>query len=172
MNLDIAAQLPAHFSPSSRVWIYQCDRTFTETEKPALEEMMQQFVRSWRSHGAVVSGFARLFFSRFVVLMADETAATVSGCSTDSSVQLIREIEKQFHVGLFDRQQLAFVVNDEIKTFPLARLTAAVREGLVSRGDLFFNNTVTTLNELRQGWILPADQSWLQQRPAFAAISG
>jgi hypothetical protein len=35
--------------------------------------------------------------------MADETATGVSGCSTDSSVRLIKEIEKIFGVNMFDR---------------------------------------------------------------------
>ena len=133
--------------------------------------MLQEFIHSWRSHGAVVTGFADLFFNRFLVLIADETAATVSGCSTDSSVQLIRDIEKKFGVNLFDRQQLAFIVGDEIRIFPMSQLKTAVQEGVLFPDSLFFNNSVTTLAEMRSGWVLPASQSWLQHRTAFSVAA-
>jgi hypothetical protein len=40
--------------------------------------------------------------------MADESAITVGGCSTDSSVHLIKEIEKRFSVDLLNRQNSGF----------------------------------------------------------------
>ncbi len=168
MNVDLSGLLPDHFSPASRVWIYQADRPFTDAEKPLLDKMIQLFIGSWRTHGAAVSGFGKLLFDRFIVLIADETAATVSGCSTDSSVQLIREIEKQFVVGMFDRQKLAFIINEDIKIISLSQLKTSVQEAVLKGDNLFFNNTVTTLHELRDSWILPAGNSWLQHRPAFA----
>jgi hypothetical protein len=50
-----------------------------------------------------------LFFGQFIILMADEKATGVSGCSTDSSVRLIKDIEQRFGVNMFDRTTLAFV---------------------------------------------------------------
>ncbi len=50
---------------------------------------------SWNSHGDPVKGYANLFFGQFIILMADETASMVSGCSTDSSVRLIKAIETE-----------------------------------------------------------------------------
>ena len=49
------------------------------------------------------------------MIMADETATGVSGCSTDGSVRLIKEIEKAFNVTLFDRQLLGFIVKDKVQ---------------------------------------------------------
>ncbi len=43
--------------------------------------------------------------------MADETASGVSGCSTDSSVHLIKQIEQQTEIRLFDRLNLAFHID-------------------------------------------------------------
>ncbi len=170
MISDISGQLPTGFSPASRVWIYQADRLFTEKEKHVVTEMLGQFTRSWRSHGAVVTGFGGIFLDRFIVLIADETEATVSGCSTDTSVQLIRDIEKITGAGLFDRQSLAFIVDDKIELFPLSQLSGAVRDGRLSPETLFFNNAITTLAELGCEWIVPAGKSWLRHRPAFAPV--
>ena len=67
----------------------------------------------------LLKGFATLFFGRFIILMADETATGVSGCSTDSSVRLIKQIEQQYGVSLFDRQMLAFIIKDKMEITPL-----------------------------------------------------
>ena len=86
----------------------------------------------WKSHGVRVKGAAYLFFGQFIVLMADETATGVSGCSTDSSVRLIKDIEQRFDVNMFDRTTLAFVVKDKIQLLPLAQLQYAVDNGFIS----------------------------------------
>src|SRR4249919_2601771 len=107
MNLDFQSHIPEDFNNDSRVWIYQSSRLFFVSEALEMEDMLNEFVASWKSHGATVKGFANLFFGQFIVLMADETATGVSGCSTDSSVRLIKEIEKVFGVNMFDRMALA-----------------------------------------------------------------
>ncbi len=75
--------LPADFSADSRVWIYQCNRMLTISEALQLEGSLESFVAKWNSHGTPVKGYANLFFGQFLVLMADESATGVSGCSTD-----------------------------------------------------------------------------------------
>ena len=84
------------FIPDSKVWIYQSNRIFTLNEALEIEELLKEFTLQWKSHGTPVKGEAHLFFGQFIVLIADETATGVSGCSTDSSVRLIKEIEKKY----------------------------------------------------------------------------
>src|SRR4249920_1744269 len=106
MDFNYRKTLPAEFDESSRVWIYQSDRLFSLQEALQIDNLLKSFTASWNSHGIPVKGFAKLLFGQFIVLMADEKTSQVSGCSTDSSVHLIREIEKLLAVGLFDRQLL------------------------------------------------------------------
>ncbi len=102
--------------------------------------MINQFSHNWLSHGVPVKAAAHLFFGQFVVLMADETATGVSGCSTDSSVRLIKEIEKVFGVNMFDRMALAFIVKDKVQILPMPQLKYAVEKGFITADTLFFNN--------------------------------
>ncbi len=90
MNLHFQDEIPRHFSGDSRVWIYQSNRQFTIDEALQIEELLEGFTSTWKSHGADVTGLARLLFGQFIILLADETATGVSGCSTDSSVRLIK----------------------------------------------------------------------------------
>lgn len=164
MNLSYTHLLPEDFDACSRVWIYQADRLFTMTEALQIEGQLEEFVAQWNTHGTPVKGFATLFFGQFIVLMADESAATVSGCSTDSSVRLIKSMEQQFKVQLFNRQLLAFVIKDKIQLLPLQQLNYAIENGFLDRGTLYFNNTVQTKQELINGWLIPAGDSWLASR--------
>jgi len=168
MSIEIQQQIPADFHPETRVWIYQANRAFTPEEAAAITPAIKQFATSWLSHGDAVKGFGSLFFNQFIVLMADESATQVSGCSTDSSVRLIKEIEQQFGVDMFNRQQLAFIKDDTVIILPMAKLNEAVQSGEINGDTLYFNNTVLTKAQLLNEWIVPAKNSWLAKRVNFA----
>lgn len=164
MNLNYRDLLPEDFSPASRVWIYQSNRLFSLSEALTIEDKLNEFVAGWNSHGDPVKGFATLFFGQFVILMADESATGVSGCSTDNSVRLIKDLERMFQVNLFDRQTLAFVVNEKIQLLPLNQLNYAIQNGFVSSETLYFNNTVLNKQDLLDNWIIPVKESWLAKK--------
>lgn len=169
MNFDIREHIPGDFNDSSKVWIYQSNRLFTIAEALEMEEMLTAFAASWKSHGEEVKGYANLFFGKFIVVMADETATGVSGCSTDSSVRVIKDIEQRFNVNLFDRQMLAFFVKDKVELLPLSQLNYAIENKFINADTLYFNNTVLTKKELVENWIIPVKDSWLAKRiKAFA----
>ena len=130
--------------------------------------MLNNFVSTWNSHGTPVKGAAHLFFGQFVVLLADETATGVSGCSTDSSVRLIREIENRFRVAMFDRTTLAFVVGEKVELLPMTQVPYALEKGFLSADTLYFNNLVQTKAELETNWIIPVGKSWLVRKFGIA----
>ncbi|NTS41529.1 hypothetical protein HRG84_11495 [Flavisolibacter sp. BT320] len=164
MNIAYKQLLPDTFSPASRVWIYQSSRVLSLSEALEAEELITEFAEGWKSHGADVDAFGNLFFGQFVVLIADETRAGVSGCSTDSSVRFIKALGEKFGVDFFNRTNLAFVVKDKIQVLPLNQLTYAVQNGFINGETLYFNNLVQTKAELENDWIIPVQQSWLAKK--------
>src|SRR5882672_2145653 len=161
MNLNYKELLPPDFHSSSRVWIYQSNRLFAIGEALEIEEMLDVFVSEWKSHGTPVKGYANLFFGQFIILMADESATGVSGCSTDSSVHLIKQIEQLYKVNMFDRLLLAFVVKEKLQSIPMSQLNYAVENNFIGADTLYFNNLVQTKEELENKWIIPVKESWL-----------
>ena len=161
MNLEYTYLLDGSFDKQSRVWIYQSSRLFTMSEALKIEDFLNDFITKWNTHGTPVKGAAYLFFGQFIVIMADETAAGVSGCSTDSSVRIIKEIEKAFSVNMFDRMTLAFVVKDKIQLIPYSQVQYALENGFINAETLYFNNTVQTKDELENKWIIPLKESWI-----------
>ncbi len=164
MNLSFKELIPADFSDTSRVWVYQSSRLFTLSEALSIEDTLNHFAANWKSHQYPVKGFATLFFGQCIVLMADETISEVSGCSTDSSVRLIKEIEGQYKVSLFDRTNLAFIVKDKIQLIPISQLNYALENNFISSETLFLDHNVTDKQSLINRWIIPVKDSWLSKR--------
>ena len=173
MDLAYKHLLNTNFSPDSRVWVYQSSRLFTLNDAFEIEDLLNDFTAQWLSHGEKVKGAAYLIFGQFIILMADEKATGVSGCSTDSSVRLIKEIEARYRVNMFDRTTLAFVVQDKSGSYqtqllPVAQLQYAVDNGFISGDTLYFNNLVQTKEELENNWLIPLKESWLNKKISFS----
>ena len=169
MNINFQELIPQDFHNNSRVWVYQCNRQFTVNEALQIEKFLANFSEEWNSHGNAVKGYGNLFFGQFIIFMADETNVKVGGCSTDSSVRLIKNIEQDFQVQLLDRQLLAFIVKERIQLLPLKQVNYFIENGLITPETLYFNNTILTKKELLQHWIIPVKDSWLAGRiPSFA----
>lgn len=164
MNLSYTHLLPADFSDESRVWIYQSNRLFSLAEAMEIEKILELFANEWTSHGTPVKGFGTLFFGQFIILMADEAQTGVSGCSTDSSVRMIKMIESNMHVSLFERTNLAFVVKNKIELLPLQQVQYALEKQFIDENTLFFDNTVHNKSTLQNSWIIPLGKSWLAKR--------
>lgn len=163
---QIKQLLPADFAPDSRVWIYQSNRPFNEREALEINEQLHQFASQWQSHGTPVKGFGQLFFNQVIVLMADESATGVSGCSTDSSVRVIKSLERQYEVNLFDRLLLGFVVKDHLQLLPMTQVSYAFEKGFINENTLYLNNTVLTKQELEEKWLIPVKNSWVMKKVA------
>ena len=164
MNLEYKHLLPDNFSPLSRVWVYQSSRLFTIAEALDIESLLNKFSSEWRSHGDEVYAYCNLFFGRFIILMADETHARVSGCSTDSSVHFIKQLGQKFNVDFFNRTNLAFVINNKIQLLPMGQLLYAVDNYFINPDSLYFNILVQTREELENNLIIPVKNSWIAGR--------
>ncbi|OJU76430.1 MAG: hypothetical protein BGO09_16025 [Bacteroidetes bacterium 47-18] len=160
----ISELIPADFAPESRVWVYQSSRPFVEKEQREVQEQLEQFYLQWQAHGAPVKGWAQLLFGRFVVMMADERDVQVSGCSIDSSVRILKSLEKQYDVQLFDRLSITFLVKDKPEVLPFSQVQYAIDKGYINGDTLLFNNVVTNRQELLESWLQPLKDSWLAGR--------
>jgi hypothetical protein len=164
MNINFQNLIPQEFDDNSRVWVYQSSRAFSVSETLEIENLLQNFSKEWCSHGDIVKGYANLFFGQFIIIMADESNTQVGGCSTDSSVRLIKNIAQDYNVDLLDRLMLAFIIKERIQLIPLEDLNFAIENNSVNLDTLYFNNTILTKKELLNKWIIPVKDSWLAGR--------
>lgn len=168
MSADELKQLlPADFAEGSRVWVYQSSRSFIEKEQQEINEQLEQFYLQWTAHGAPVKGWAKILFGQFIVIMADETNVAVSGCSTDSSVKIVKSIERQYSVNLFDRLSITFLKNGKAEMLPFNQIQYALDRGFITGDTNIFNNVVYNKKELLEQWLVPLRHSWLAQKVAL-----
>jgi hypothetical protein len=156
--------IPQDFSADSKVWIYQCNRPLREKEVLEMDEQLHNFYVQWTSHGAPVKGFAKCVYNQMILVMADEKASGVSGCSTDSMVRIIKSFEKQYSIELFDRLTITFLVDEKLQPLPIQQIGYALEKGYLTEDALLFNNTITTKHQLETEWLVPLNKSWLWAR--------
>lgn len=164
MNFNIEEHLPENFSNESKVWVYQSSRLLLINELLEIEDILKNFVANWLSHGEKVKGSVNVFFGRFIVFMADESETQVGGCSTDSSVRLIKQLEQKYNTDFFNRQLLSFYKNDKVEQIPLNQFAYAFNNGLINEETIFFDNTVTTKKDLVERWMTAVKLSWLYKK--------
>lgn len=167
---ELEGIIPADFADGARVWIYQSSRPFIEKEEKEINEQLYQFYVQWLSHGDKVKGWAGLVFRQFVVVIADETDTQVSGCSTDSSVRIIKSLERQYEVNFFDRMTLTFLVNGKAQMLPMNQVQYALDKGYIYKDTPLFNNLVATKQELMTNWLVPLHKSWLSARVSLPIV--
>jgi len=145
---------------NSRIWIYQSSRELTEQEAQQASVLIKDFVQQWTSHSEKVVADGAIVYNRFIVFVADESFVTLGGCSIDSSVKVMRQLEQQFNTALFDRLIVAYRENDAIKTVAQSAFQTLFEQGTVNQETIVFNNLVPTLNDFREKWETPLVKSW------------
>ena len=96
--------LPSH----SRVWIYQSDREFTTQEVALISDKAKLFVGQWTKHGSDLQGSFIIKYNQFLILAVDEGFNNVSGCSIDSSVRFVQDVEKALDLDMMNKMNISF----------------------------------------------------------------
>ena len=148
---------------TSKIWIYQSNRKFTQAEEASIQNAANAFTKSWSAHGNDLAAGARILHQHFIVLSVDEDRNGASGCSIDKSVQFIRELEEAFQISLLDRSQVAFYHNGQVRLSQLSALKMKIDGGTITEDTLIFNNLVNRKADLADKWIIPAKDSWVKR---------
>ena len=164
MQNELKDLIPQEFGDNARVWIYQSSRAFIEKEEREINEQLHQFYTQWQSHGAPVNGWAKILFKQFIVIIADETEVMVGGCSTDSSVRVVKSIERQYDVNFFDRMMITLLRKGKAEMLPFTQIQYAIDKGYIDKDTLLFNNIATDKKGLMETWLVPLSESWLAAR--------
>ncbi len=145
---------------TSRIWVYQADRNFSEAELKELHELIPQFLTQWTAHGASLHAGYEIRYNRFIVFGLDQTLASASGCSIDASVHFIQGLEKRFGVQLLDRMNVSFKQGDYITYKSMADFKKMAKAKAITKNTIVFNNLVVNKQEYLEHWEVPASESW------------
>ncbi len=144
----------------SRVWVYQSNRAFSNKEVDYISTKAQQFINSWTRHGDNLKGSFTIKYNQFLVLAVDESFNNVSGCSIDSSVRFVQQLEQALEIDLMDKMNISFKDGDTINLVKLPDFQKFAKAQKITAETIVFNNMVDTKEDFENNWEIPAKQSW------------
>ncbi|MGB8705337.1 MAG: ABC transporter ATPase [Gillisia sp.] len=150
----------ASLPDTSRVWIYQANRSFSEKEIEEITAKLEDFISQWTAHGANLKASFEIKYKRFLVIALDQQVNVASGCSIDASVHFIQQLEKDYNVDLLDKMNVNYRQGEFIAHKTLSDFRKMAKEKAVSKNTIVFNNLVNNKAEYLSDWEVPASESW------------
>lgn len=145
---------------TSRVWIYQSDREFTENEEEQISKKLVNFVSNWKRHGDDLQASFKIEYNQFIVLSVDENYNDVSGCSIDASVHIVKELEKEFGLDLLNKMNVSFKDGQNINTVSLKAFKEYIKLQKINGDTVVFNNMINSKADFKSAWEVEASKSW------------
>ena len=145
---------------TARIWIYQANRPFTESEQEEVKDYLKTFIEQWTAHGKTLKAGFEMRYRRFIVLGLDQGHAAASGCSIDASVHFIQGLEKRYQIDLLDKMNVTFKQGDYVTHKSLTDFKKMAKEKAISGKTIVFNNLVNNKQEYLEFWEVPASESW------------
>lgn len=145
---------------TSRVWIYQSNRSFSEEELDEIKKEVAQFLNEWTAHGSSLKAGFEIRYHRFIVIGLDQSEMAATGCSIDASVRFVQYLEKKYGVELLDKMNVSYKQGEYIAYKPLSDFKKMAKQKAVSKNTIVFNNLVNNKQEYEEHWEVPAAESW------------
>jgi len=145
---------------TSRVWIYQANRSFSDIELEEISKKTNQFLEQWTAHGSDLKAGFEIKYKRFIIIGLDQELTTASGCSIDASVHFIQQLETDYKVDLLDKMNVSYKQGEYVAYKTLSDFRKMAKDRAVSKNTIVFNNLVTTIAEYKENWEVPASESW------------
>ncbi|MEY8020078.1 ABC transporter ATPase [Muriicola sp. E247] len=145
---------------TSRIWIYQGNRNFSEEELGEINNLLPQFLTQWTAHGASLRAGYEIKYKRFIIIGLDQSLSSASGCSIDASVHFIQGLEKRFGLELLDRMNVSFKQGDFITYKSMSDFKKMAKARSITKDTIVFNNLVANKQEYLEHWEVPASDSW------------
>ncbi len=145
---------------TSRVWIYQANRSFTQTEIEEICSKLDAFIENWTAHGSDLHSGYEIKYKRFIVIGLNQNLNIATGCSIDASVHFIKQLEKDYNVDLMDKMNVSYKQGEFIAYKTLSDFRKMAKDKAVSKNTIVFNNLVANKAEYIENWEVPASESW------------
>ncbi|WP_298538914.1 ABC transporter ATPase [uncultured Aquimarina sp.] len=145
---------------TSRIWIYQANRSFTLEELEEIRKKLDAFITQWTAHGSDLKAGYDIKYKRFISIALDQNVNEATGCSIDASVHFIQKLEGDYNVDLMDKMNVSYKQGEFVAYKSLTDFRKMAKNRSVSPNTIVFNNLVTNIAEYKTDWEVPAKESW------------
>lgn len=90
----------------SRIWVFSSARPLDAADEERLTALVRRVFGVWVRKSPGVRGAFGFRDGHFLIVGADERAASVSGCGIDAMMQWVRQLEREAGLRLVDRMQV------------------------------------------------------------------
>lgn len=143
----------------SRIWIYQTDRSISDSESEFIQNYLTQAIEKWAAHGAPLTASFKISHQRFILIGLNQSLNEASGCSIDASTHWFKELGNLLGIDFFDRS-IAVLDKDNIKSISVFQVKKSIQDGIINPDSVIFNNIgVQTLSDLDKNWRISAENS-------------
>ena len=147
----------------SRIWIYQSNRDFNESEIGVIKDKTISFLDNWQAHGKDLECSYSIIDKRFIILAVNETANPIGGCSIDFSLQLIKDISNTIGIDLLNRLVVNYRLDNKVESLSLSDLKNKIKDGDFSPETIIFNTAINSKSELLNNFEIDIRSSWLSK---------
>ena len=147
----------------SRIWIYQSNRDFNESEIGVIKDKTISFLDNWQAHGKDLECSYSIIDKRFIILAVNESANPIGGCSIDFSLQLIKDISNTIGIDLLNRLVVNYKLDNRIESLSLSDLKNKIKDGDFSPETIIFNTAINSKSELLNNFEIDIKSSWLSK---------
>ena len=147
-------------SDKARVWIYPSSRKLSDLEVKEILHLFDNFLNQWTTHNKKLLASVEIPYNRFIVIGLDSNFQSPSGCSIDSSVRFIQQLEKVYDIILLDKMNVTFKQGEFLAYKTLIDFKKMIKQGSVNKNTIVFNNLVNDVKEYRTLWETTINKSW------------
>ena len=144
---------------NSRVWVFQSLDFIDDLLVEEIKEKISIFLNQWKSHQTDFKSSFEIRYNTFIIIAADE-GSLVSGCSIDSLINFIKDLENSFELQLLDKLHVKYIENGKIITQHLNQFKIYCQSLGKKDNLIVFNNLVKDINELENNWQVDIKNSW------------
>jgi hypothetical protein len=145
----------------ARIWIFPAERPLNESEQAQLLAVVDRFIDQWGAHTVPLTAGREIRYDQFLFVAVDQRHAGPSGCSIDALFRQTHTLEQQMGVGLADHAPVLFRQGSTIERVPRDEFARLAATGTVALETTVFDNTLTSVGEVRAGrWETPLANAW------------
>ena len=147
----------------SRIWIYQSNRDFNESEIGVIKDKTISFLDNWQAHGKDLECSYSIIDKRFIIIAVNESFNPIGGCSIDFSLQLIKDISNTIGIDLLNRLVVNYKLDNRIESLNLSDLKNKIKDGDFSPETIIFNTAINSKSDLLNNFEIDIRSSWLSK---------
>ncbi len=155
-----------HLKPESKLWMYGAQKVLSDIEQKQIRSILDHFCENWAAHGAKLNCGFNILYDRFIMIAVDEESAAASGCSIDKSVDVIKQIDTEFDLDLFNRLRcfhIEALPKTAITAYLSSEISELIREGVLDEYSKMVYMQATNLQDLTPNFTRDLKDTWLKK---------